>query len=282
MTDIKLTYSKAVELASSHYENFPIVSFLIPKHLRNDVAVIYWFARTADNIADEGQMDDAERLILLDEFEKSFIESVSGRYDCEFSEALAETIKKRNLTTSHFTDLLSAFRQDVTKKRYNDFDEVLDYCRRSANPVGRLLLELFEVRDENAYRYSDKICTALQLTNFYQDTFRDYKNGRIYYPKSEFAMFEISEMMFEKRKINDNLRQLVKYNVDRTQSIFDDGKNLFSYLSGRLKLEIKWTVAGGEEILKKIRLNNYNVFYYRPKLSKGDFLRILFKSFFST
>jgi hydroxysqualene synthase len=116
LTNLQLTYQKARELASSHYENFPVVSFLIPKHLRNDIAIIYWFARTADNIADEGDMDSNERLKLLDEFEKSFNDSVSGKYDCEFSEALAETIKKRNLTAGYFTNLLSAFRQDVTKK----------------------------------------------------------------------------------------------------------------------------------------------------------------------
>ncbi len=278
MTDLQLTYQKARELASSHYENFPVISFLIPKHLRNDVAIIYWFARTADNIADEGDISADERLKLLDEFEKSFNESVSGKYDCEFSEALAETIKTRNLTSKYFSDLLSAFRQDVTKKRYYDFNELIDYCSRSANPVGRLILELFNIRDEKAFIYSDKICTALQLTNFYQDTYRDYKKGRIYYPVDEMEQFKLSEILFEKRKINDNLRQLVKYNVDRAQSFFDEGENLFPYLKGRLKLEIKWTVKGGEAILDKIRKNNYNVLNYRPKLEKSDFVKILIKS----
>jgi squalene synthase HpnC len=278
LTNLQLTYQKARELASSHYENFPVVSFLIPKHLRNDIAIIYWFARTADNIADEGDMDSNERLKLLDEFEKSFNDSVSGKYDCEFSEALAETIKKRNLTAGYFTNLLSAFRQDVTKKRYYDFNEVIDYCTRSANPIGRLLLELFNIREEKAFYFSDKICTALQLTNFYQDTYRDYKKGRIYYPVNEMEQFKLSENLFEKRKINDNLRQLVKYNVDRAQSFFDEGENLFAYLKGRLKLEIKWTVKGGEAILDKIRKNNYNVLNFRPKLEKSDFVRILIKS----
>lgn len=281
MTDINLTYQKARELASTHYENFPVVSFLIPKHLRNDIAIIYWFARTADNIADEGDMSNDERLKLLSEFEKSFKESVEGKFDCEFSEALAATIKKRNLSVQHFIDLISAFRQDVTKKRYYDFPELLDYCRRSANPVGRLILELFNIRDEKAFSYSDKICTALQLTNFYQDTMRDYKKGRIYYPQNEINQFELSEILFEKRKINDNLRRLVKYNVDRAQSFFVEGKKLFPYLKGRLKLEIKWTVSGGEYILKKIRMNNYNVINHRPELTKKDFVLILFKSIIS-
>lgn len=279
MTELELTYLKARELASEHYENFPVVSFLIPKHLRNDVAIIYWFARTADNIADEGNMSESKRMDLLNEFEKAFLEAVEGEIDCEFSHALSVTIKNRNLTVSHFTDLLSAFRQDVIKKRYYDFDEVLDYCKRSANPVGRLILELFNIRDEEAFSLSDKICTALQLTNFYQDTYRDFKKGRIYYPLDELEQFEISEKMFEKRKINDNFRSLVKYNVDRAVSFFLEGKQLFDYLNGRLKYEIKWTVAGGEEILNKIRKNNYNVLFKRPSLSKKDFFRILIRSF---
>ncbi len=279
MTDLKLTYSKARELASNHYENFPVVSFLIPKHLRNDIAIIYWFARTADNIADEGAMNETKRLKLLDEFEKSFHDARSGIIDCEFSHALFVTIKNRNLTTNHFTDLISAFRQDVTKKRYVDFREVMDYCKRSANPVGRLILELFDIRNENAFHYSDKICTALQLTNFYQDTYRDYKKGRIYYPLKELEKFKVSENQFEKRKINDNFRLLVKHNIDRAASLFDDGKKLYDYLNGRLKYEIKWTISGGEEILNKIRKNNYNVFYSRPTLSKKNIIKILLRSF---
>lgn len=279
MTNIQLTYQKARELASSHYENFPVVSFLIPKNLRDDIAIIYWFARTADNIADEGTMEDSKRLELLDEFEQSFMNSVSGKYDCEFSEALAETIRNRNLTKSLFTDLISAFRQDIIVKRYNDFREIMDYCKRSADPIGRLILQLFDIRNENAYHYSDDICTALQLTNFYQDTVRDYKKGRIYYPLHEMQKFKVTENQFEKRKINNNFRSLVKYNVDRAAALFEEGKKLYDYLNGRLKYEIKWTVAGGEEILKKIRWNNYNVLYKRPVLGKRDFLKIFLKSF---
>lgn len=281
MTELDLTYQKARELAESHYENFPVVSFLIPKHLRNDVAIIYWFARTADNIADEGSSGISERLDLLDEFEKSFLDSVSGKIDCEFAHALSVTIHKRSLSINLFTDLISAFRQDITKKRYDNFSELLNYCRRSANPVGRLLLELFEVRKKEAFLCSDKICTALQLTNFFQDTYRDYKKGRIYFPLDELQHYEIPENQFEKRKINDNFKELVKHNVDRTALLFEEGKPLYYYLTGRLKLEIKWTVKGGEEILNKIRKNGYDVLNYRPVLSRKDFIRIFMASFFS-
>ncbi|MFO7527059.1 MAG: squalene synthase HpnC [Ignavibacteriaceae bacterium] len=280
MTELELTYSKARELSESHYENFPVASFLIPKHLRDDIAIIYWFARTADNIADEGKMDEQKRLYLLDEFENSFLNAMNGKYDCEFQNALAVTIQKHNLSVKLFTDLLSAFKQDVTKKRYNNFNELLDYCSRSANPVGRLILELFNIRDNDAFLYSDKICTALQLTNFYQDTSSDYKIGRIYYPLDELVKYEIPENQFENSKINDNFRSLVRYNVERAGILFNEGKKLFRFLNGRLKLEIKWTVAGGEKILEKIRDNDYDVLNFRPEITKKDFLMILIKSFF--
>lgn len=280
MTELELTYSKARELTESHYENFPVASFLIPKHLRDDIAIIYWFARTADNIADEGKMDEQKRLYLLDEFESSFLHAMNGKYDCEFHQALALTINKRNLSVKLFTDLLSAFKQDVTKKLYNNYYELLDYCSRSANPVGRLILELFNIRNNDAFLHSDKICTALQLTNFYQDTSSDYKIGRIYYPLDELVKYEIPENQFENSKINDNFRSLVRYNVERAGILFNEGKKLFRFLNGRLKLEIKWTVAGGEKILEKIRDNDYDVLNFRPEITKKDFLMILIKSFF--
>lgn len=280
MTELELTYSKARELTEFHYENFPVASFLIPKHLRDDVAIIYWFARTADNIADEEVMTDQKRIELLNEFETSLLKIKDGRYECDFFEALATTINRRNLSLELFSDLLSSFRQDVTKKRYNNFNEVLDYCSRSANPIGRLILQLFGIKDEEAFYYSDKICTALQLTNFYQDTNGDYKIGRIYFPLDELVKYEIPENQFENSKINDNFRSLVRYNVERTGVLFEEGKLLYRFLNGRLKLEIKWTVAGGEKILEKIRDNNYDVLNFRPVLTKKDFLMIFIRSLF--
>lgn len=280
MTGLELTYSKARELSESHYENFPVTSFLIPKHLRDDIAIIYWFARTADNIADEGEMSDQTRIDMLDEFESSLLKIKNGRFECDFFEALATTINRRNLSIELFSDLISAFRQDVTKKRYNNFNEVLDYCRRSANPIGRLILQLFGIKDKEAFYYSDKVCTALQLTNFFQDTFNDYKMGRIYFPLDELQKYEIPENQFENSKINDNFRALVKHNVERTSDLFNEGKKLFRFLNGRLNLEIKWTVAGGEKILQKIRKNDYDVLNIRPVLTKKDFILILIKSLF--
>lgn len=263
-----------------HYENFPVASFLIPTNYRKDIAIVYWFARTADDIADEGEISNEIRIDKLNEFELDFIKALKGNFSNTNFKVLSETIKKRNLSERNFSDLLSAFKQDVIKKRYDNFDEALDYCKRSANPIGRILLELFKVYDKNAIICSDKICTALQLTNFYQDTKIDFEKGRIYYPLDEIKLFSVTEKMFELNENNTNIKALVKHNVDRAQSLFDEGKNLLNYLNGRFKVEIKWTIAGGEMILEKIRKNDYNVFINRPKLNKMDFILLFIKSIF--
>ena len=278
---MKKTVEKQVlELAKNHYENFPVASFLIPKDLRKDISIVYWFARTADDLADEGNLSDKERLKNLDDFENEFSRSLSEKSNNNFFIILNETIKNKNLNPQNFYDLLSAFKQDVFKKRYKDFDEVLDYCRRSANPVGRIILDLNNIRIDDSYKFSDKICTALQLSNFYQDTLIDYQKGRIYYPQDEIKLFNVTENMFEIKENNEHISALVKHNVERTQRLFDEGKSLLKYLNGRLKIEIKWTIAGGEVILNKIKKNNYNVFNTRPKLSKLNYFSILVQSIF--
>ncbi|MFO7445083.1 MAG: squalene synthase HpnC [Ignavibacteriaceae bacterium] len=276
--NIEPAYQSALNFVKNHYENFPVVSFLIPKDLRKHIAIIYWFARTADDFADEGSFTEEERINKLNFFEDRLTELVNGNAENDFELALSETIKQRNLNTDLFYDLLTAFKQDVVKNRYDNFDEILNYCKHSANPVGRLILELFNIRNEEAARYSDKICTALQLTNFYQDTVIDFNKGRIYYPLNEMEKFSVYQKTFELKENNSNLRLLVKLNVDRAAAMFEEGKNLLKYLDGRLKLEIKWTIYGGEEILAKIRRNDYNVFK-RPELTKLDFPVLLIKSF---
>jgi len=271
-------YSKSLKFAKSHYENFPVVSFLIPKNLRKHVAIIYWFARTADDYADEGNFSKGERLEKLNNFEYRMKQLIIGKTESDYEIALANTIIEKNLTAENFYNLIKAFRQDVIKNRYENFDEVIDYCKHSANPVGRLILELFNIRSEEAINHSDKICTALQLTNFLQDVSIDYKKGRVYLPKDEMEMFQITEKLFEGKENNHKLKQLVKHNVDRAQNLLDEGKKLFSILSGRLKVEIIWTVAGGEEILDQIRKNGYNVLNNRPELSKMRMISLFLKS----
>lgn len=267
-------------LAKNHYENFPVGSFLIPKNYRKDVAIVYWFARTADDLADEGNAAPEKRLDELNKFENEYQKSLRGKSDNLYFIQLAKTITEKKLSITHFTDLLSAFKQDVVKKSYNNFDEVLDYCQRSANPVGRILLELFKVDNDAAGNCSDKVCTALQLTNFYQDTVLDIGKGRNYYPQDEMETFGVIKKMFELKENNPNIKALLKHNVDRAQVLFDEGKNLLKYLNGRFKVEIKWTIAGGEKILDKIRKNDYDVFSIRPKLNKIDFIGLLIKSIF--
>lgn len=278
---ISLAYKSAVDFAKTHYENFPVVSLLIPKELRRHVAIIYWFARTADDIADEGTKDEKQRLIALNEFEESLTDLLVGKYKSPSEEALHLTIEEMKLSSQLFYDLITAFKQDVVKKRYQNFSEVLDYCKYSANPVGRLILELVNCREEKAFLWSDKICTALQLTNFYQDVEIDFEKGRIYFALDEINQFGVTEKTFAARQDNLNMRKLLEYNVNRTQVMFDEGKKLLGYLKGRIKIEIKWTILGGEAILNKLRENDFKIFNARPRLTKKDFGALFIKSIFS-
>lgn len=279
--DIEKGYESALMLVQSHYENFPVVSLLIPKKIRKHIAIIYWFARTADDLADEGNEREEVRLKNLNDFEMSLKNLLNGNAKNKYEFAFANTIIEKKLSKQHFIDLIKAFKQDVVKKRYENFNEVSDYCQHSANPVGRLILELFDIRYEKAFEYSDKICTALQLTNFLQDTVIDYNNGRIYLPEDEMQKFSVTEKLFEQMDNCDNLKLLIKYNTDRIQKLFDEGKKLLPLLRGRLKYEIIWTVKGGEEILEQIRKNDYNVFTFRPELGKIKMAGLLVKSLFN-
>ncbi len=273
-------YNKAISFAKAHYENFPVISFLIPKYLQKHIAVIYWFARTADDIADEENLTEEERLKQLNEFENNFTTALNGKPKNEFEAALAASIKEKNLTVSLFYNLLKAFKQDVEKKRYENFDEVLDYCKHSANPVGRLILELYNFREEQPFELSDKVCTALQLTNFYQDLQVDFQKGRIYLPEDEMQKFGVAEKSFELKENSLNLQRLLRHNIGRTELIFNEGKGLLKFLKGRLKLEIGWTILGGEAILKKIKKLNYNTINVRPKLNKTDYFLLAVKAMF--
>lgn len=272
-------YQAALRFAGKHYENFPVVSFLVPKEQRKHVAIIYWFARTADDIADEGDMSEFDRTIKLEHFQNRLTELINGNAGDDYELALAATIKEKSLTTDLFYDLLAAFKQDINHKSYNNFNELLKYCKNSANPVGRLILELNNIRDQEAFILSDKICTALQLTNFLQDTIIDYEKGRIYLANDEMDKFAIDHKIFELKQNNPNLKKLIKLNVERIEGMFIEGKQLLGFLKGRLKFEIKWTILGGMEILNRIKKNDYNVFAPRPKLSKKDFVILLFRSF---
>jgi squalene synthase HpnC len=190
------------------------------------------------------------------------------------------TINEKKLTPNLFYDLLKAFKQDVVKKRYENFEQVLDYCKHSANPVGRLILELFNIRGEEYFILSDKICTALQLTNFYQDLLVDYQKGRIYLPIDEMQQYGVDEKTFELKENSLNLKQLLRHNISRTEEMFKEGKGLLKYLKGRLKFEIAWTIVGGEKILEKINDIDYNTINIRPKLNRTEYFTLALKSMF--
>ncbi|MBU2492575.1 MAG: squalene synthase HpnC [Bacteroidetes bacterium] len=279
INEIETAYKNASIYAANHYENFPVVSIFIPKRLRKHIAVIYQFARMADDIADEGNNTASERIKKLNSFEIDFAESLKNNFKNDFWAALKNTIDEKNLTPKYFYDLLKAFKQDVDIKKYASYNDVLNYCRYSANPVGRLILELFEIRDEKLNKYSDNICTALQLTNFYQDISIDIKKGRIYIPLDEMKKFDVDENVFVQKDNNVNFKELLRYQVERTRVLFTEGKKLIQFLPLRLRFEISWTVLGGEKILEKIENLDFNVLNYRPKLKKTDYIILMLKSF---
>jgi squalene synthase HpnC len=263
-----------------HYENFPVASVLLPARLRTPVELIYRFARAADDFADEGDLQDQERLALLANFsaELRAIEGGAWPRTAQFRE-LAAMIAERQLPIGLFHDLLSAFAQDVTKKRYTDLADVLDYCRRSANPIGRLLLVLYGAATPQNNTWSDNICSALQIINFLQDIAIDYANGRIYVPQDELSRYGISETQIAAQEVNATWRQFMAFEVDRTRKMLLAGAPLGRVLSGRIGLEMRMIIAGGERILRKIECADYDVFRRRPVLRSHDWALMFARTF---
>jgi len=265
-------------LTKSHYENFPVASCLVPKHLRQHVCNIYAFARTADDFADEARFQGV-RMEYLEDWEAELRLAYEGQSIHPVFVALESTIRQFTLPIELFLDLLKAFKMDVTKKRYKSFDEVLFYCKHSANPVGRLILLLFGYRNEEWFELSDYICTALQLANFWQDVSVDLKKDRIYIPQEEMVFHKVTEYDLEDRRLTEGLVNLMKFQVDRTEELFMNGKSLCRAVPNRrLSFELRMTWLGGMKILEKIKQNNYNVFV-RPVVNKLDWIRLLMKGF---
>lgn len=266
-------------MAVDHYENFPVASILLPRRLRKPVAAIYHFARQADDIADEGELPDIERLRRLDEFRDELKRIAAGETPQRpLFQHLAAEIKAHSLPLQPFHDLLDAFSQDVVKKRYADYDGLLDYCRRSANPVGNLLLHLYEDATPVNIAYSDAICTALQLINFWQDVAKDWRIGRVYLPQDDLARFGVSEAQIADGHADDNWRALMKFEVDRARELMLSGKPLGSILTGRIGLEMRMIIAGGLRILDKLEAADYDMFNRRPVLKPYDWVIMLAKS----
>lgn len=263
-------------MAVAHYENFPVASPLLPRGLREPIAVIYAFARAADDFADEGDLPAAERLRRLENYQTELRAIAAGQptTDPLFSR-LRAVITRHALPLSLFHDLLDAFMQDVTCNRYASYAELLDYCRRSANPVGRLLLHLFGAATAENLRHSDAICTALQLINHWQDVGIDSQKGpqgRIYLPADEMARFRVSETDVLRRLASADFRALLRFQVERAGALMRQGAPLGAALPGRIGLEIRAIVAGGLRILEKIAAADYDVFNRRPLLRADDWL----------
>lgn len=260
----------------NHYENFPVGSLLLPPQFRHPVAEIYRFAREADDFADEGSAPDAVRLEQLERFREQLRKIEHGQPpDIAWFAALAGVIRDHHLPLGLFRDLLSAFSQDVTRSRYADFPEVLDYCRRSANPVGRLLLHLFGRASPENLRCSDSICSALQLANFWQDVEIDYAKGRVYLPQDEMKSYGVTEQHIAERRCDDAWRALIRFQIERARGMLHSGAPLGRALPGRIGLEIRATVQGGLRILEKLERAQCDMFRHRPMLKWHDWPGIL-------
>lgn len=261
-------------LTNSHYENFPVASWLLPPDVRPHVAAVYAFARTADDFSDE--VDDPDRaLAQMARWGEALESSIDGRATHPVFVALAETIRTYDLPVQLFRDLLTAFTRDVTVKRYATWDDLLsNYCRYSANPVGRLVLLLFGYRDPALHLLSDQICTALQLTNFWQDLRMDLAKGRLYVPQEALARYGVTEVEFCQQQVTDRFRRLMAHAADVTQQLFDGGAALPSRVQGRLSWELRATWLGGTTILRRVRAVGYDTFRRRPALTAWDKLHI--------
>ena len=271
---------------TQHYENFPVASWLCPAHLRGPISAIYAFARTADDIADEGDASAQQRLDDLAAMSADLLSLYSGKPHSgrwpEVFGAMDVALKQFKLPVSLLTDLLDAFAQDVAKTRdgagYNTHAELLDYCRRSANPVGRLLLHLYEVTDRTSLDLSDNICTALQLINFWQDLSRDLPRGRFYLPAEECSKFAVTEAQLLAGEHSAPVLALIGEQVRRAKAMMLEGAPLAKRIPGRAGWELRLVVQGGLRIIAKIQHMNYATLTARPKITAWDAPILLWRS----
>ncbi len=291
---LQKAYQYCLAIAQNHYENFPVASRLLNKQLRLPVSVIYAFARSADDFADEGNLDNEQRLSLLENYvvELQAIELALADYSIKNGTgfyyatqnpvftALADVIYQFKLPVNLFYDLLSAFKQDVTTTRYQSFDDILDYCRRSANPVGRILLYLNNSASTENLLHSDAICTGLQLINFYQDIAQDIdENDRLYLPLNDMDNAGVSIEDIRQHINNPHTQGLLTWQLQRTRILYESGKPLCSNLQGRFAIEIRMIYSAGLIILSKLQANTHAI-YTRPRLNLSDKLRIIYQGLF--
>lgn len=276
--DIAAAYAHCRQRAASHYENFPVASRLLPRELRGPVAAIYCYARDADDIVDEDPRPAEERRVELQRLQDRVraLDDPAAEATPEWR-ALADTLQRFDLPVGLFTDLADAFLQDLDKTRYQDFGEVMAYCRRSANPVGRLLLHLSKHDTQENLAFSDAVCSALQLINFHQDLYQDFaEHGRIYIPADEMAAHGVTEEHFRNRISDFRMRSLMQFQYRRADRLLRAGAPLGRALPGRLGLEIRAIIQGGARVLWRLRRQEDT--FARPRLRTGDWLLILGRS----
>ena len=281
--ELGAAYAACEQLARSHYENFPVASRLLPARMRPHVAAIYAFARIADDIADEGARPAAQRLADLDRWGARLDAALDdGVPDAEPDAfvfiAACHSIETCRLPPQLFHDLLSAFRQDVTVTRYATWESLLDYCRRSANPVGRLVLRVAGVESAAADDASDRVCTALQLTNFWQDLEVDWMKGRLYVPESIWRRAGAREVDLATRQVTPEWRTALEEVTRRTRELFAEGRAVCDAVRGRLRYELRATWLGGTRILDKLEAAHFDMFTHRPTLTRADVPSLLWQS----
>ena len=282
---LESAYRACEALARSHYENFPVASRLLPASMRPPVAAVYAFARVADDMADEGAGGPAERQARLRAWKERLHEAVAGgderrkpSSDDRLFVAIAHSIRSLDLPISLFDDLVSAFDQDTTTTRYRSWRDVLDYCRRSANPIGRLVLRIAGYRDEALDRSSDALCTALQLTNFWQDFGRDWRADRLYVPRDISDACGAREADLAGDALPSEWARAIDACVDRTAVLFAEGRPVCDGVRGRLKLELRMTWLGGRRILERVHAGRAELVHSRPTLRAGDLPILLWRA----
>ena len=266
-------------MSVGHYENFPVASILLPARLRQPVSVVYRFARTADDFADEGNLPPLDRLARLEEYrgELRCLERNQPPQTPLFN-ALDGVVRSYYLPLQPLFDLLDAFSQDVTKSRYADFAEVMEYCRRSADPVGRLMLHLYGTACDENLLQSDAICSALQLINFWQDIAIDFQKNRIYLPQDEMARFGITESQIAAADPGGRWPEMMRFQTGRARAMLQSGAPLATRLPGRIGLELRMIVQGGLRVLEKLDTIHGDVFGQRPVLNTVDWPLMLFRA----
>jgi squalene synthase HpnC len=276
-------FAYCTRLTKSHYENFPVGSLVMPARLQPAIHSLYAFMRTADDFSDENRRagDEQERLAWIQTWDEMLTECEKGKAEHPIFIALRTTLAQYKLPTQWLHDLLHAFSMDCKVRRYATYQDLLEYCRFSANPVGRLILTLFGYRDEELYRLSDAICTGLQLANHWQDVAVDLNKDRIYLPQDSWHRFGLTEKDLQTRVATPEFKQLLAFEVERARESFALGRPLPERVKGRLRWELRFTWQGGVRILDKIDKADYDVFKQRPVVTKIDWLGIAFQTLLS-